>query len=250
MTYARLPFYFFALLCGMTSSGFQTAWAGDLIQFHTTNIQALRGNHYELGPKKRTIITLEHASGWSVGDLYAFCDLSLKEGDSDDDLYCEFTPRLSWNKITGKNVSYGILKDILLAAQTEQGEDGLARYSYGIGIDLNLPHFKFFKVNSFIRNNPDRKDKTFQIYTAWSLPFKAAGAKFVFEGFVDIFGEEGGTTVPSQLTQPRLLLDVGDLVWNKQGQFFAGVEYQYWHNKFGIDGVTESVPQAQIKWVF
>ena len=56
--------------------------------------------------------------------------------------------------------------------------------------------------------------------------------------------------MPSQLTQPRLLLDVGDLVWNKQGQFFAGIEYQYWHNKFGIDGVTESTPQAQIKWVF
>ena len=117
----RLSFYFFVLLCGIASPGFKTAKAGDLIQFHTTNIQALRGNHYEVGPKKRTIITLEHASGWNIGDFYTFCDFSLKRGDSDDDLYCEFTPRLSWNKITGRDVSYGILKDVLLTAQTEQG---------------------------------------------------------------------------------------------------------------------------------
>jgi len=228
----------------------QTLQASDLLQYHSTNIQALRGHGYELGPKRRSIITLEHASGWSFGDLYTFCDLSLKEGDNDDDLYCEATPRFSWNKITGKSVSYGLLKDVLLAFQTEQGEDGIGRYSYGVGVDLNLPYFKFFKVNNFIRNNPDRKDQTFQIYTAWNLPFEAAGAHFIFEGFVDVFGEEGGTTVPHQLAQPRLLIDVGDLLWDQSGQLFAGGEYQYWHNKFGIDGVTESTFQAQIKWVF
>ncbi len=227
-----------------------SAQAGDVLQWHSTNIQALHGNHYELGPKKRSIFTLEHASGWSFGDLYAFCDLSLKDGDSDDDLYCEVTPRISLKKTTGIDVSYGILKDISLAFQTEQGEDGIGRYSYGLGVDLDLPYFKFFKINNFIRHNPDRENKTFRIYTAWNLPFEAAGAKFVFEGFADIFGEEGGNTAPSQLTQPRFLLDVGDLVWKKDGQFYAGVEYQYWHNKFGVDGVTESTPQLQIKWVF
>ena len=36
----------------------------------------------------------------------------------------------------------------------------------------------------------------------------------------------------------------------RKGQFYAGVEWQYWHNKFGIDGVTESVAQAQLKWLF
>lgn len=249
MIYTRHLLYFLTILFGVLIAS-QTVQSDDILQWHSTNIQALRGNHYELGPKKRTIITLEHASGWNIGDLYAFCDLSLKEGDNDDDLYCEFTPRISLKKTTGIDISYGILKDISLAFQTEQGEDGIGRYSYGLGIDLNLPYFKFFKVNNFIRNNPDREDQTFQIYTAWNLPFEAAGAKFVFEGFVDIFGEEGGTTVPSQLTQPRFLLDVGDLAWDKEGQFFAGFEYQYWHNKFGVDGVTESLPQAQIKWIF
>ena len=224
--------------------------ASDIVQWHSTNIQALRGNHYEVGPKKRSIITLEHASGWNFGDLYTFCDLSFREGDADDILYCEITPRISLKKTTGIDVSYGILKDLSLAFQTEQGEDSLDRYSYGIGIDLNLPYFKFFKVNNLIRNNPDRQDKTFQIYTAWSLPFEVSGAKFSFSGFADFYGEEGGATVPSQQTQPSLLLDVGDLTWNEEGKFFAGVEYQYWHNKFGIDGVTESTPQLQAKWVF
>ncbi|MFK8068468.1 MAG: hypothetical protein AB8D52_09490 [Gammaproteobacteria bacterium] len=49
---------------------------------------------------------------------------------------------------------------------------------------------------------------------------------------------------------PRLLLDVGNVFGYKQGKLMAGIEYQYWHNKFGIKGVTESVVQAQLMWKF
>ena len=45
-------------------------------------------------------------------------------------------------------------------------------------------------------------------------------------------------------------MDAGDVMGIDSNKFFLGVEYQYWHNKFGIDGVTESVPQLQAKWVF
>lgn len=245
-----LTLYKYALTVSLISLISTNTMADEFFKWHTTNIQALQSNNYKLGPKRRNIITLEHANTWQYGDFYGFCDLVFKDGDKDDDLYCEATPRVSLSKTTGLDLSYGILKDISLAFQTEQGENSLSRYNYGIGIDLNFPHFKFFKINNFIRNNPDKPDRTFQIYTAWNLPFELYDTKFIFEGFVDIFGEEGGSTAPSQLTQPRLLIDVGDLVWNKNGKFYAGIEYQYWHNKFGIKGITESTPQLQIKWVF
>ncbi len=53
-----------------------------------------------------------------------------------------------------------------------------------------------------------------------------------------------------QLFVLRFLLDVGEAIGQESGTFYAGVEWQYWHNKFGIDGKTESVPQVQLKWVF
>jgi len=49
---------------------------------------------------------------------------------------------------------------------------------------------------------------------------------------------------------PRLLFDVGETLNMGDNKLWVGVEYQYWHNKFGIEGKTESVHQAQIKWVF
>ena len=36
----------------------------------------------------------------------------------------------------------------------------------------------------------------------------------------------------------------------KPGNLFVGVEYQYWKNKYGVDGVDENVVQMMAKWFF
>ncbi|MBI4917852.1 MAG: hypothetical protein HY825_18580 [Acidobacteria bacterium] len=51
------------------------------------------------------------------------------------------------------------------------------------------------------------------------------------------------------LAQPQVLVDLGPL-WGNEGQVMLGIEYQYWRNKFGIAGVTESAPQAMVLWRF
>ncbi|HZL92739.1 MAG TPA: hypothetical protein VFB99_03810 [Vicinamibacterales bacterium] len=43
-------------------------------------------------------------------------------------------------------------------------------------------------------------------------------------------------------------VDVGSF-WAKPGNIFAGFEWQYWDNKFGIDDLNESMPQILVKWV-
>ena len=222
----------------------------DFLLWHTTNVQGLRGWDYELGPSERYIITLEHANVWRYGDSFSFCDLTIRDGAGDGDLYCEIGPRLSLSKISGREVSKGRLKDVLLSGQVELGEHGLHRYNMGLGFNIKLPAFKFFKFNTFLRTNPQRDSRTYQFYTAWAMPIDAFGAKFVFEGFADYIGDEGPGFSPSFLTQPRFLLDVGHLAGGKSGKLFAGVEYSYWRNKFGVTGVLESLPQFQIKAVF
>ena len=46
---------------------------------------------------------------------------------------------------------------------------------------------------------------------------------------------------------PQLLLDVGNL-WGAEDRLYAGVEYQVWRNKFGIEGADEDNPQLIVTW--
>ena len=70
----------------------------------------------------------------------------------------------------------------------------------------------------------------------------------LIEGVADFAGSEG-KTVAHQLIIPRFLVDAGSLIGVKNNKLWIGIEWQYWHNKFGTKGVTESVPQLQIKYI-
>lgn len=224
-----------------------TVKANQLLQWQSTNIQWLKGQDYELGDKNRTVLTLEHANKWAFGDFYGFVDHSFfKEGG--ESTYGEITPRLSFSKLTGRKVKVGPFQDFFLSAQLEKGSNSISRYMMGIGTNIKIEGFTFFKANIFNRNNPDRQDTTWQIYLAWNYPFKIGEVNGVIEGYADIFGEEGGGTVPHQSFVPRLLFDISSVVNLKPNTLHLGIEWQYWHNKFGVNGVTESVPQLQLKW--
>ena len=220
----------------------------DFLQWHSSNLQLLRGYDYELGSEKRTIMTFEHASAWTFGDLYVFSDYSWPDG-GDTSYYVEPTLRFSLSKITGKDFSYGIIKDVLISGQIEKPEGQSARKLLGFAVDLDLAGFKYFKTNFFVRDNPNLSGDTYQTTLAWSRAFQVNGIKILLEGFADLVGSEG-VTVSHQLIVPRFLIDVGQITGMKENKFWLGFEWQYWHNKFGVDGVTESVPQFQMKYVF
>lgn len=222
--------------------------AGDakLIQWHSTNIQLLRGYDFELGVEERTISTFEHVSGWVFGDIFTFADLIWPDGD-DFTYYAEFSPRFSLSKISGRDFSTGIIKDVLVSTTIEKPKDQQERYLYGAAVDFNIPGFAFFNSNYYVRDNPNLEGKTWQITLAWKRPFKLGHTSWVTEGFADFFGSEGRTR-PNQLIVPRLLVDIGEHVGLSKNKLWSGIEYSYWHNKFGVDGVTESVVQLQIKW--
>lgn len=100
---------------------FTDAKESGFIQWHSTNIQVLRGFDYELGSEKRTIMTFEHANGWKYGDFYLFADQMWQDG-GESSYYVEPTLRFSLSKILGKSLSYGIIKDLLISGQIEKPE--------------------------------------------------------------------------------------------------------------------------------
>jgi nucleoside-specific outer membrane channel protein Tsx len=218
------------------------------IQWHSTNIQLLRGMSYELGDDERTLLSFEHANGFKYGDFYVFWDQTWPDTGKAD-YYIEPTLRLSLSKMTGKDFSYGVIKDVLLSGQLEKPQDRDLRTLTGMAVDFNVPGFKFFKTNLFLRDNPELSGTTYQATIAWNRPFNVGRYKFLAEGFADLAGSEGSAEA-YQLYAPRFLMDIGHATNIADNKLWLGTEWQYWHNKFGVDGVTESVPQIQLKYVF
>lgn len=236
-----------SFLCLVFSSN--PSQAEDFIEWQTANIQFLKGWDYEVGPEKRALITFEYANRWRYGDFFMFVD-GTRFDDGGTAAYTEISPRFSLSRMTGADLSYGIIKDVLISTTYEKGKKNIQAYLYGGAVDFKLPGFTFFKTNFYLRDSRQHDDNTWQITVAWNRPFDVGNIKLLAEGFADFAGNAGVTYHANQFIVPRLLIDIGDLTGRQPSKLWAGLEYSYWHNKFGIDGKTESAPQLQIKWVF
>ncbi len=216
-----------------------------LLEWSSTNVQALHGQGFKLTDDTQTTLTFEHVNGWKYGDNFFYIDYAI---DRPGEWNFEYSPRLSLSKITGADFSCGIIQDVLLSGTWERAQGFDARL-YGIGVDLRVPGFNFVQVNGYVRDNTAVDRRGLQTTVVWSRPFQVNDYKLTFDGYFDLADYEEGDV--NFFTQPQLLLDIGDALGiAEEGHAFAGIEYRYWHNKFGIEGVTESVPQIMVKWNF
>jgi nucleoside-specific outer membrane channel protein Tsx len=252
-----------------------TATAGGTAIWSTTAAEYLYGTSYRdiaTGDKdKASIITLEHADGWKYGDNFFFVDITNpdRQGDTADfaganakstgEYYAELSPRLSFGKILGKDLSIGPFSDFLFTSTLEipQFSSGSEQtYLYGLAADLKMPQFAFFQINLYLRDNQAAAlGDGYQVTLAWGIPFDIGATKFSFEGFFDYAWDQKGLA-DNIISAPRFLVDLGNW-FGKPGCIQAGVEWQFWHNKFGLDNAIfnpsktsdESVPQAMFKWI-
>lgn len=234
------------LICALTAFLSPALSQAEVFEWSTNNVQILHGWNYELGRDDRTMITLEHASGWKYGDNFMFLDAEETFGD-DPVNYSEISPRLSAGKILGKDFSNGYIKDYLLATTVEVGENTRV-YLAGPAVDLNIPGFDWFQLNTYWRNDTNASGSTFQITPAWESNFDYMDQRWQFMGFADYSGAEGDVRSIFHIS-PMLLLDVGHN-WGQDGKLFFGVEYEHWRNKFGVKDADEDNAQVMLKWVF
>lgn len=208
------------------------------------------------------IITLQHASGYSFGDVFFFVDF-LDDGTPEDgaafndkDAYGEFYAYFSSAKILGRKYG-GPIKDVGVVLGINAGADaGYLSYLPGGYIDWNAPGFAFLRTQlTAVIDDSDgliaEKDG-WQADVSWAYPFSIAGQRFSFEGHVEYTGKEAngfGKQKDWVLGQPQLRWDVGYALTGKKDQFFVGTEYQFWVNKLGTD-VDESAFQALGVWRF
>ncbi len=101
-------------------------------------------------------------------------------------------------------------------------------------------------------------DPTYLLNATWGIPFHAGTLPLKFQGFVNFVGPKGKDytnhdTAKETLMRTSLMLDVGQVVAGRKGTVFAGVGYEYWHNKYGNQpgvGTQVRAPQFQLEWHF
>ena len=231
-----------------------SSFAADFAQM---NIQYLTGKDYSKSSDnrdvtKKNIITFEHVSGWKYGDNFFFLDLTAPfetSATNNQSMYGEWHTRLSYTKIFGKKWT-GIIKDISLAAEINFGRNSRSANRatlHGIGVDFNLPFFDVFAINFFGRNNNDQDLMSVQVSPYWLAHFNIGATSWEFNGFFDYdFGKDSREA--NYLFSPQILLDVGHF-FKDDNHFHVGLEYNKWHNMFGIKDNNEDRIQFMGRWI-
>lgn len=226
------------------------------------------------------ILQFTHASGYAYGQNFLNVDLLQSdendpakgdapgEGDGATEAYLTYRHQLHLGKIFNQDFSFGPVKEVALTAgfdlNTKNTEVAPRKQMLVVGPTLKFAVPKGFLDFSILyaheRNHnafSNPKDVTFNDYTvynlAWGLPFSAGPVPMKFQGFINYNTPKGLGTDYEILARPSLMVDVGDLAFGKSNTLWAGVGYEYWNNKFGINnesGVDTHAPTFQLEWHF
>ena len=218
--------------------------------FMEHSVSYLYANTFKVGERDREIISFDHFSKWQWGEVYAFLDYTYFDED-DDEAYFEIKPKISLSYLFDKKLEAGPVKDVFWANEFNYSNLGGAEvYLTGLGVKLDVPGFKWWNMNLYFREDVKVNGRgTYQFSTDWCIPISISDKiKFEFKGFADFAGTSGNSR-HNILFSPQFLLDVGN-IYGKPGSFYAGTEFIYWQNKFGIEGVDEEVWQFIVTYRF
>jgi hypothetical protein len=230
-------------------------------EWSTTEIQYEEGrlsSPFAGGKYWTPIITLQHASGNPVGDIFFFVDFlddGHTDGFNDKDAYGEFYAYFSTKKIFGLDYGNGLLKDVGMVQGVNYDADvGYLGYLPGIYFDWNVPGFAFLRsqFTALIDDSDIAQDDGWQVDVSWAYPFQIRNQRFSIEGHVEYTANFQNVFGPQKdwiFGQPQFRWDAGYAFTGKKDVFFIGTEWQFWINKLGT-GVTENAPQALAVWRF
>ena len=223
----------------------------------------------------KSVTTLQYVGGYKYGVNFFTVDLlkSLNNNPANNsnrgaqEVYAVYSNTLSLGKVTGSPVKFGPVRDVALQAGFDYNSKndafgaGLVKWIAGPKVEFDVPglltlgllYYKENNNNSIAGKNVDFKAAP-RLATVWSFDFNA-GLPAVFKGWATFTGSKGkdgfgGQTAPETWLESNLLWDVspGSV---KPKTFYAGLGYQYIHNKFGnpssLDGTKVSAPSLKLE---
>lgn len=237
----------------------QPAMANDVVQWWDMSVTALHGNDYDLAASDRqTTVTFETAGAWIYGDWFAFQDVTYFNGSNlseNDTTYGEISTRLSASKISGQSIGFGPVTDLSWAFMLEEGEGPVTSFLYGIGMDITVPYFTYFNINTYRRDaiSSGNLSDGWQVTPAFRMDFPVGNSNIVFDGYIDwVFSADNQGYEENFHFNPQVKYDLGAVIFGEhnKNQLFVGVEYDYWQNKYGVKGVDQNTYSVIAKYHF
>lgn len=220
-------------------------------------------NPFSGGRAYTSILTIQHATQWKLGDSFFFIDFmddDAVDGFNDKDAYGEWYPTISLGKLSGRQIKAGPLRDLALIGGLNFGADpNVLKIVPGVRASWQVPGFIFLNTDfaAFIDSSggiasggAPSTGNSFMVDVNWLLPIALAGQSFAFTGHAEYIGrttdELGNTVLGWILAQPQFRWDLGGAL-GAPNRFFAGIEYQYWRNKLGTRN-HDNVVQLLLVW--
>jgi nucleoside-specific outer membrane channel protein Tsx len=216
--------------------------------FYDNSVSVLYGQSYEVIESDQAVVTFEHFSANSWGDIFLFADRLTSTGDENSDsteTYIEVAPRFKVSEFDA-----GFVKNVYIATAWEMSEND-DNLLIGLGTDFNVPGFQNVSLNVYQRLN-DNYENNYQTTLVWGAPFSIAGQNFKFDGFWDwaTATDEDDKAATSNFTY-QLKWDATSVL-GTDNKVFVGIEHATWNNKFAIEhssgfDTKENVVSALVK---
>jgi len=218
--------------------------------FTDTSISGLYGTDYELVPDGTLkTITLEHASSHDWGGVFFFVDRHQGEDDATGKQFKETYGELSPKFKLAQFDNNGFIKQVNLAGTYEFGSNsnGFSQDNYlvGVGADLNvpIPGMKYASATLYHAFNDNTADDQ-QI----TLTYGWERNNIVIDGYID-YSFNNDDIEDNLHINPQIKYNLQQVL-GIDNRLEVGMEYSYWKNKYGIDGVNQSTPSALVKFHF
>ncbi len=152
------------------------------------------------GAQDDNYLEMEFGGRSGALDLYGYVDIfdifDQKKDDrhDGDNMFIKLNPRLSLNTLFDKDLSFGPVQEIYVAALANIGDRSLFESYYGLGSDVSVPWFGKMGLNLYARhvreNYGAKNEGKFDGYMAstnWFKPiFEFQNSTFVsYQGYLD-----------------------------------------------------------------
>lgn len=220
---------------------------------------------------KKHIFALTHASGYKYGSNYFNVDLlqsdsndpaSLNQTSGAQEAYVVYRHTLDIGKLRGHDIKFGPVRGVGATfgfdwnTKNDVGYNSRKRMLVaGPTLMWDVPA-GFFNTSLLALHESNAPSGAFppistvtgrytydvhpMLNAAWAIPF---GEVFSFEGYANLIGKKGRDEVGNPTgvetnIDMQVMYDAGVAMGLGKNKFRVGIEYQYWHNKFGNTGAT------------
>ena len=241
----------------------------------------------------KNIVSLRHASGYKFGSN--FLNIDALKSDSRDpssatsasgavEAYVVYRHTLDIGKVSGSEIKFGPVRGVGITGGFDFNHKRDAGYNsrkrmlvLGPTVMMDVPgFFNVSLLELWESNDPSISAGVFNpgypghryyysphpmLEAVWAIPL--GSLPISFEGYADFIAakgkdETGHNTAPETNIDMQIMYDMGVAMGSAKNTFRAGLEYQYWHNKFGnsdstvapFGGNTASTPMVRVEYHF